>query len=118
MLCFDWLWLMILAYVWMVLYSICLLWYCAMHSVLCSNSMLSGCSSSSFLRHFWVVPCGSCRWHRYLFWVAFAPHLSVLVLDLSSIIVWIVCPNARCGEWKFDVWASCKGVCCTWWGRN
>ena len=88
---------MVLVYVWMVFCSICFLWYCVMQSVLCSNSMLYGCSSSSSLRHCWVVPSGSCHWDRYILWVVCASHLSFLVLVFSSIMVWIVCPNASCG---------------------
>ena len=74
---------MILAYVWMVLCSICFLWYCAMHIVLCSNSMLSGCSSSS-LRHFWVVPCG-----RIMFYIILSV-LQNIVMDLNNIMLQII----------------------------
>ena len=58
---FDWLWLRQLAYFWVVFCSIWLLWYCVMHSILCSSSMLFGCSNSSSVHHCCVVPCGSCH---------------------------------------------------------
>ena len=60
------------------------LWYCAMHSVSCSNSMLSGCSSSSSLRHFWVVPCG-----RIIFYIILSV-LQNIVMDLNNSMLHII----------------------------
>ena len=97
--CFVWLW-----------------WYCVYSSMLCSRRMLSGCSSSSSLRHCCVVPCGSCHWHRYIRFMACAPHLSFLVVVFSFIIVWIVCPSVGC-EVMVGVLEACaclEGGCVVW----
>ena len=76
--------------------------------------MLSGCISSSSLRHCWAFPCGSCHWHRYIRFMACAPHLSFLMLVFSLIIVWIGCPSVDCqsGRRVLEVCALWGGVCC------
>ena len=56
------------------------------------------------MRHCCVVPCVVCHWHRYVFLMACAPHLSFLVVVFSLIMVWIACPRVGCG--------GCLGLVC------
>ena len=57
------------------------------------------------MRHCCVVPCIVCNWHRYVFLMACAPHLSYLAMVFSLGMVWIVQPKVGCGE-------VFVGVCC------
>ena len=50
------------------------------------------------MRHCSVFPCGVCHWHKYVFLMVCAPHLSFLVVVFSLITVWIVCPRVGCVE--------------------
>lgn len=72
-------------------------WYCVMVSRLCSNRMLSGWSSSSSVRHCCVALFGVCHWHRYVFLMACAPHLSFLVVVFSFIILCMAVPSIGFG---------------------
>ena len=42
-------------------------WYCVMVSRLWSRKTLSGCSRSSFVRHYCVMLFMVCHWHKYVF---------------------------------------------------
>ena len=51
------------------------------------KSMLSGWSRASSVRHCCVVLFVVCHWHRYVFLMACAPHLSFLVVIFSFMIL-------------------------------
>ena len=104
-----WLWLSKLVYACRICSFVWVLWYCVMRSILCLKRMLSECISSSYLRHCWEIPCGSCHWHRYIRFMACAPHLSFRVLVLSLIIFWMGCPSVDC-----EMMGGVLEVCVSW----
>ena len=68
-----------------------------MVSRLWSSNMLSGCSSSSSVRHCCAVLFVIFHWHKNVFLMACAPHLSFLMVVFASIILCIAVPNIRFG---------------------
>ena len=95
-----------------------------MASKLWSSRMLSGWSNSSSVRHYCVVLFVVCHWHKYVFLMACAPHLSFLVVVFSFIILCMAVPSIRFGVglrfcvWLFDVWGFSWGMFCCVWGNN
>ena len=68
-----------------------------MRSKLWSTNMLSGCKRSSSVRHCCVIVPVICHWHKYVFFMACAPHLSFLVVVFPLVMAYIVCPNVGLG---------------------